>query len=81
MPRRALAVLGVVAAGLAVPAATGAADLDLLMRATATCLAAVTLAGLAAALVLLPRRTPLWCGGLASAVLTAGCSPSPGGCC
>ncbi|MFJ9616434.1 APC family permease [Streptomyces noursei] len=72
VPRRSLAVLGVVAAGLAVPAATGTADLDLLMRATATCLAAVTLAGLAAALVLLPRRTPLWCGGLASAVLTAG---------
>ncbi|AJC59364.1 APC family permease [Streptomyces sp. 769] len=72
VPRRSLAVLGVVAAGLAVPAATGAADLDLLMRATATCLAAVTLAGLAAALVLLPRRTPLWFGGLASAVLTAG---------
>ncbi|MDC7339738.1 amino acid permease [Streptomyces lydicus] len=47
------------------------ADLDLLMRATATCLAAVTLAGLAAALVLLPRRTPLWCGVCASALLTA----------
>ncbi|MCR8577025.1 hypothetical protein [Streptomyces sp. Isolate_219] len=41
------------------------------MRATATCLAAVTLAGLAAALVLLPRRTPLWCGGCVSALLTA----------
>ena len=40
------------------------------MRATATCLAAVTLAGLAAALLLLPRRTPLWWGGLASSVLT-----------
>ncbi|SHM05114.1 amino acid exporter, AAE family [Streptomyces yunnanensis] len=72
VPRRSLAVLGVVAAGLAGPVATGTADLDLLMRATATCLAAVTLAGLAAALVLLPRRTPLWFGGLASAVLTAG---------
>ncbi|MFE7300878.1 APC family permease [Streptomyces sp. NPDC057579] len=72
VPRRSLAVLGVVAAALAVPAASGAADLDLLMRATATCLAAVTLAGLAAALVLLPRRTPLWYGGLAASVLTAG---------
>ncbi|WP_369356192.1 APC family permease [Streptomyces sp. cg2] len=72
VPRRSLAVLGVVAAALAVPAASGVADLDLLMRATATCLAAVTLAGLAAALVLLPRRTPLWWGGLASALLTAG---------
>ncbi|MCK7623189.1 APC family permease [Streptomyces sp. RS10V-4] len=72
VPRRSLAVLGVVAVLLAVPAAAGAADLDLLMRATATCLAAVTLAGLAAALVLLERRTPLWYGALASAVLTAG---------
>ncbi|KUL33838.1 amino acid permease [Streptomyces sp. NRRL F-4489] len=72
VPRRSLAVLGAAAVVLAVPAAAGAADLDLLMRATATCLAAVTLAGLAAALVLLPRRTPLWCGALASSLLTAG---------
>ncbi|WP_308401799.1 APC family permease [Streptomyces noursei] len=71
VPRRSLAVLGGVAAVLAVPAGAGAADLDLLMRATATCLAAVTLAGLVAASVLLPRRTPLWYGGLASSVLTA----------
>ena len=71
VPRRSLAVLGVVAAALAVPAAVGAADLDLLMRA-ATCLAAVTLAGLIAALVLLPRRTPLWFGGVAGSLLTVG---------
>ncbi|MCZ0974688.1 APC family permease [Streptomyces albulus] len=57
VPRRSLAVLGGVAAVLAVPAGAGVADLDLLMRATATCLAAVTLAGLVAASVLLPRRT------------------------
>ncbi|MFE6688704.1 APC family permease [Streptomyces sp. NPDC057743] len=72
VPRRSLAGLGVVAAALAVPAAVGAVDLDLLMRATATCLAAVTLAGLIAALVLLPRRTPLWFGGLAGSLLTVG---------
>ncbi|MFG2399811.1 APC family permease [Streptomyces lydicus] len=71
VPRRSLAVLGVVAVALGAAAGSGGADLDLLMRATATCLAAVTLAGLAAALVLLPRRTPLWCGVCASALLTA----------
>ncbi len=71
VPRRSLAVLGGVAVALGAAAGSGGADLDLLMRATATCLAAVTLAGLAAALVLLPRRTPLWCGVCASALLTA----------
>ncbi|MEU9486591.1 hypothetical protein AB0D83_23475 [Streptomyces decoyicus] len=49
----------------------GGTDLDVLMRVTAACLAAVTLAGLGAALVLLPRRTPLWCGVCASTLLTA----------
>ncbi|UQA96285.1 APC family permease [Streptomyces halobius] len=71
VPRRSLAVLGGVAVLLAVAAGLGGADLDLLMRATATCLAAVTLAGLAAALVLLPRRTPLWCGVVVGSMLTA----------
>ncbi|WP_259670567.1 APC family permease [Streptomyces sp. ID38640] len=71
VPRRSLAVLGGAAVLVAAAAGFGGADLDLLMRATATCLAAVTLAGLAAALVLLPRRTPLWCGGCVSALLTA----------
>ncbi|MEV0369614.1 amino acid permease [Streptomyces sp. NPDC050636] len=70
VPRRSLAVQGGAAVLVTVAAGFGGADLDLLMRATATCLAAVTLAGLAAALVLLPRRTPLWCGTLASSVLT-----------
>ncbi|QHC26836.1 amino acid permease [Streptomyces sp. GS7] len=72
VPRRSLAVLGAASVVLAVAAGSGGTDLDLLMRATATCLAAVTLAGLAAALVLLPRRTLLWYGVLASSVLTAG---------
>ncbi|MFE1774652.1 APC family permease [Streptomyces sp. NPDC059008] len=71
VPRRSLAVLGATAVAVGVAAGWGGADLDLLMRATATCLAAVTLAGLAAALVLLPRRTPLWCGVVASSLLTA----------
>ncbi|MGW1375850.1 APC family permease [Streptomyces sp. NPDC002446] len=71
VPRRSLTVLGGAAVLLGALAGFGGADLDLLMRATATCLAAVTLAGLAAALVLLPRRTPLWCGVAASSLLTA----------
>ncbi|MEU9123045.1 APC family permease [Streptomyces sp. NPDC048506] len=71
VPRRSLAVLGGAAVLLGVVTGLGHADLDVLMRATATCLAAVTLAGLAAALVLLPRRTPLWCGAVASTLLTA----------
>ncbi|UKY49295.1 APC family permease [Streptomyces inhibens] len=70
VPRRSLAVLGGAAVLLGGAAGFGGVDLDLLMRATATCLAAVTLAGLAAALMLLPRRTPLWCGACASALLT-----------
>lgn len=70
VPRRSLAVLGVASALIAVVTATGAADLDRLMRATATCLAAVTLAGLIAGLILLPRRTALWWGGVASCLLT-----------
>ncbi len=71
VPRRSLAVLGGTAVAVGAAAGFGGADLDLLMRATATCLAAVTLAGLAAALVLLPRRTPLWYGVVASSLLTA----------
>ncbi|MFI9052697.1 APC family permease [Streptomyces sp. NPDC053427] len=70
VPRRSLAVLGTAAVLLAVAARWRGAGLPVLMEATATCLAAVTLAGLAAALVLLPRRTPLCCGVIASAVLT-----------
>ncbi|KIZ17781.1 amino acid permease [Streptomyces natalensis ATCC 27448] len=70
VPRRSLAVVGTAAVALAVAAQWRGADLRLLMEATATCLAAVTLAGLAAALVLLPRRTPLWYGVAAASVLT-----------
>ncbi|MEU9503419.1 hypothetical protein [Streptomyces sp. NPDC048196] len=70
MPRRSLAVPGTAAVGLGVVAGAGKGGPDVLMRVTATCPAAVTLAGPAAALVLLPRRTPLWCGVAASAVLT-----------
>ncbi|MFC5148537.1 APC family permease [Streptomyces aureoversilis] len=72
VPRRSLAVLAVACTGVGVIASLGTTDLDGLMRATSTCLASVTLAGLLSALALLPRRTWLWYAAIASSVLTAG---------
>ncbi|MET8183009.1 amino acid permease [Streptomyces sp. NPDC005336] len=75
VPRRSLAVLAAGCALVGAVTASGAAGpdgLDRLMRATSTCLAAVTLAGLLAALVLLPRRTPLWWAAIGSAAVTSG---------
>ncbi|MBT2387655.1 hypothetical protein J7E86_29640, partial [Streptomyces sp. ISL-11] len=71
VPRRSLAVLAAACAAVATVAALGRADLDALMRATSCCLASVTLAGLLAALTLLPRRTLLWYAAVGSALLTA----------
>jgi len=71
VPRRSLAVLAAGCVAVGALAAGGAAGLDGLMRATSTCLAAVTLAGLLAALMLLPRRTPLWWSAVGSAAITA----------
>ncbi|MFK4268468.1 hypothetical protein [Streptomyces milbemycinicus] len=71
MPRRSLAVLAGACAPVGAVAATGAADLDRLMRAISACLAAVTLAGGLAALVLLPRRTPLWWAAVGSAAVVS----------
>ncbi|MGP3928243.1 APC family permease [Streptomyces sp. 8N616] len=71
VPRRSLAVLAGACAAVAALPALGATDLDRLMRATSVCLAAVTLAGLLAALVLLPRRTALWWSVTAAGALTA----------
>ncbi|MEU1791214.1 amino acid permease [Streptomyces sparsogenes] len=71
VPRRSLAVLACGCVPVGAVAAMGAADLDRLMRATSTCLAAVTLAGVLAALVLLPRRTPLWWAAVGSAAVIA----------
>ncbi|MBI0300135.1 amino acid permease [Streptomyces sp. PRKS01-29] len=71
VPRRSLAVLAVGCAVVGAVTATGTAGLDRLMRATSTCLAAVTLAGLLAALTLLPRRTPLWWAAVGSAAVTS----------
>ncbi|PSJ26948.1 amino acid permease, partial [Streptosporangium nondiastaticum] len=72
VPRRSLAVLAVACAAVGAAARLGGGDLDGLMRATSTCLASVTLAGLLSALALLPRRTWLWPAAVASALLTAG---------
>ncbi|WP_413100431.1 APC family permease [Streptomyces sp. Inha503] len=71
VPRRSLAVLAVGCAVVGAVTATGTAGLDRLMRATSTCLAAVTLAGLLAALTLLPRRTPLWWAAVGSVAATS----------
>ncbi len=71
VPRRSLAVLAVGCAVVGAVTATGTAGLDRLMRATSTCLAAVTLAGLLAALTLLPRRTPLWWAAVGSVAVTS----------
>lgn len=71
VPRYSLAVLAVACAAVGTAVTLGAADLDRLMRATSACLASVTLAGLLSALALLPRRTPLWCAAVVSALLTA----------
>ncbi|MEH6379041.1 amino acid permease [Streptomyces sp. KLMMK] len=72
VPRRSLAVLAVACTGVGAIASLGTTDLDGLMRATSTCLASVTLAGLLSALALLPRRTWLRYAAVASSLLTAG---------
>jgi amino acid efflux transporter len=70
VPRRSLAVqlvlclLGVVVTGVF------AIDLDSLMRVTSACLAAVSFAGMAAALRLLPARSVLWYGAVAGLAFT-----------
>lgn len=69
--RRGLALLTTACAAVVLAAATGAVRLDTLLHATSACLGAVTLAGMLAAVVLLPRRTPLWCGAVLGSGLTA----------
>ncbi|MFF3406127.1 hypothetical protein ACFYW8_07920 [Streptomyces sp. NPDC002742] len=57
--RGSLALLAVVCAAVLLIAARGVIGLEALLRATSACLAAVTLAGTTAAVVLLPRRSAL----------------------
>jgi amino acid efflux transporter len=63
-PRRSLTVLTIASTGITLASAFGAISLDTLLRATSSCLVAVTLAGLCAATVLLPRRSLLRFGAL-----------------
>lgn len=77
VPRRSLAVQAVLTAGAASVVAGLGITLEPLMRVTSVLLAAVTVAGMASALALLPRRRPLWWAALAAtgfAVLVLLCS-------
>ena len=68
-PRRSLTLLAVVSAAVTLASAFGAIGLDTLLRATSSCLVAVTLGGLLAATVLLPRRGLLRAGALAASAV------------
>lgn len=61
VPRRSLAVLAVLCALLAVVTVVYSIELDTLMRITSVCLAAVTMAGVMAAVKLIPRGALWWC--------------------
>ncbi|MGW0605244.1 APC family permease [Streptomyces sp. NPDC002640] len=62
VPRRSLGVLTLASAAMIVAAAGGFVGLETLLRATSACLAAVTLTGLASAVVLLRDRPSLRAG-------------------
>ncbi|MFF3499871.1 APC family permease [Streptomyces sp. NPDC003247] len=70
VPRRSLTVQAVLTGALTLVAALLTVPLDPLMRVTSAFLAAVTAAGMAASLRLLPRRTPLWYAACAAVVFT-----------
>ncbi len=69
-PRRSLTLLAVLTALTTVVTLQGIVHLDLLMGITSACLAAVTVAGMVAALILLPRRSSQWWAALTGAVFT-----------
>lgn len=69
--RGSLALLAVPCAAVLLIAARGVIGLEVLLRATSACLAAVTLAGMAAAVVLLPRRGALRRAAVAGCALVA----------
>ncbi|MFV0132309.1 APC family permease [Streptomyces sp. HMX87] len=70
VPRRSLTVQAVLTGGLTLAAALLTVPLDPLMRVTSAFLAAVTAAGMAASLRLLPRRSPLWFAACGAVVFT-----------
>ena len=65
VPRRSLTVQALLCSLAVLVTTLFAVGLDSLMRVTSVCLAAVSFAGMAAALRLLPRRSALWYGALA----------------
>ncbi|GAA4218980.1 APC family permease [Actinocatenispora rupis] len=69
-PRRSLTLLAVLTAAVLGADAYLRLPLDTLLRATAACLAAVVTAGMLAAALLLPRRTPTWYGALVGGAAT-----------
>lgn len=70
VPRRSLLVQAVLTGALMLVVAVAGTELDLLMRVTSAFLAAVTVAGMAAALMLLPRWRLLWWMSLAAMLFT-----------
>lgn len=70
VPRRSLTVQAVLIAALTLVVALLSVPLDPLMRTTSAFLAAVTAAGMAASLWLLPRFTPLWYSAAVATVFT-----------
>jgi amino acid efflux transporter len=71
VPRRSLTVQLALCAIAVLVTGLFAIDLDSLMRVTSACLAAVSFAGMAAAVRLLPRGSLVWCGALAGLAFTA----------
>jgi amino acid efflux transporter len=69
--RRSLLLLAGACAAVLLAAAPGLVGLEVLLRATSACLAAVTLAGMLAAVVLLPRRSLLRRGAVVGSALVA----------
>ncbi|MEE1930137.1 amino acid permease [Streptomyces sp. TRM 70351] len=70
VPRRSLLVQAVLTGALTAVVAVAGTELDPLMRVTSAFLAAVTAAGTAAAVALLPRRQPLWWAAVAAVGFT-----------
>jgi amino acid efflux transporter len=71
VPRRSLAVLGVLSVAVSVIALTTGASLGSVMLGASACFIAVTVAGLVAGARLLPTGRPVWFGAVLAAVVMA----------
>jgi amino acid efflux transporter len=69
VPRRSLAVLGVLSVAVSVIALTTGASLGSVMLGASACFIAVTVAGLVAGARLLPTGRPVWFGAVLAAVV------------